>query len=64
MRNPERIDGILAQLGELWKAHPDFRLGQLIMVVAMTGEHNPKLFQLEDEAFLELLRERQIQLQR
>ena len=30
MRDINRIDRILAQLGELWKQYPDLRLGQLI----------------------------------
>lgn len=61
MRNPERIQPILDKIAELWKEHPDFRLGQLIMVIGMTKEHNPKLFYMEDEEFLRLLEERQQQ---
>ena len=30
MRNPERIPKVLRELGELWKKHPDWRLGQLV----------------------------------
>lgn len=33
MRNPERIDKVLAAIGEVWHKHPDLRLGQLIMNV-------------------------------
>lgn len=29
-RDPDRIPKILAQLGELWMANPDLRLGQII----------------------------------
>lgn len=31
MRDPNRIPIILNQLEELWKAHPDMRLGQLLV---------------------------------
>lgn len=30
MRDPARIDRILAKLGEVWKQYPDQRLGQLV----------------------------------
>ena len=29
-RDPKRIPKLLAQLGELWMANPDLRLGQII----------------------------------
>jgi hypothetical protein len=29
-RDPQRIDAILAELGNVWKRNPDMRLGQLI----------------------------------
>lgn len=64
MRNPDRIQPMLDKLAEFWKEHPDFRLGQLIMTIGMTGEHNPKLFYMEDEEFLKLLEERQKQLKK
>ncbi len=64
MRNPERIKPIIDRLEEIWKENPDFRLGQLIMVVAMTGEHNPKLFYMEDEVFLKQLDERRAQFKK
>lgn len=43
---------MLDRIAEMWKENPDFRLGQLIMVIAKTGEHSPKLFYMEDEDFL------------
>jgi len=58
MRDPDRIKFTLEKPEAVWKEHPDLRLGQLIMVIAMTGEHNPKLFNLEDDKFLKLLNER------
>jgi hypothetical protein len=30
MRDPDRINIILEELGKLWKKHPDLRLGQLL----------------------------------
>ncbi|MBS1549107.1 MAG: DUF1040 family protein [Bacteroidetes bacterium] len=64
MRNPDRIQPTLDKLAEIWKENPDFRLGQLIMVIAMTGEHNPKLFYMEDDVFLKQLDERKTQLKK
>lgn len=29
MRDPNRIDDVLKQLGDIWKQVPDWRLGQL-----------------------------------
>ncbi|TYZ14449.1 hypothetical protein FY528_01595 [Hymenobacter lutimineralis] len=62
MRDKARIKPMIEKLEQLWLDHPDFRLGQLLMVVAMTGEHNPKLFYLEDDRMLGLLEERMEQL--
>ncbi|MCX6318893.1 MAG: DUF1040 family protein [Bacteroidetes bacterium] len=62
MRNPDRIQPTLDKLAEIWKEHPDFRLGQLIMVIAMTGEHNPNLFNMEDDVFLRQLEESKLKL--
>ena len=62
MRNPERISLTLDKLKEFWSDHPDFRLGQLIMAISKTGEHNPKLFNLEDDEFLKLIDERKKEL--
>ena len=31
MRDINRIDPLLAKLGELWKLYPDMRFGQLII---------------------------------
>lgn len=64
MRNPERIKPIIDRLEEIWKENPDFRLGQLIMVIAKTGEHNPKMFYMEDEDFLKQLDERRAQFKK
>jgi hypothetical protein len=36
--SPERIDRILTLLGEGWRRHPNFRLGQFLEIVAETHE--------------------------
>ena len=54
-RPEERIPEILDRIHQLWERHPDFRFGQLIMGIANTGEHAPKLFYMEDEEFLKRL---------
>ena len=43
MRDPKRIDTILARLGEVWKKYPDLRLGQLI------ANLGPAVYYVEDE---------------
>ena len=54
-RDPERIDAILAAIGEVWHRHPDMRLGQLL-VNLLDPEWN-KLFNVEDDVLAERLRE-------
>jgi uncharacterized protein YihD (DUF1040 family) len=51
MRDIKRINPIIEQLQKIWLENPDFRLGQLIMVITKTGETNSKLFYLEDDDF-------------
>lgn len=48
MRDPERIDGILNELGEIWKGYPDLRLGQLLLNVA----RDPMLYYIEDDELM------------
>jgi uncharacterized protein YihD (DUF1040 family) len=64
MRDPDRIKPTLQKLEAFWNEHPDMRLGQLIMVIAKTGETNPKLFQLEEPEFLKRLEEVREQLKK
>ena len=33
MRDPNRIDEVLAAVGNVWKQYPDLRLGQLLVNV-------------------------------
>ena len=48
MRDPKRIDPMLAALKELWVKYPDMRLCQLML--AASGLRDP--FYLEDDEFL------------
>lgn len=45
MRDINRIDSILKELGEIWKEYPDLRLGQLILNTIK----DPQLYYIEDE---------------
>lgn len=51
MRDPNRIDPMLELIREVWKAHPDLRLGQLIINLSDTSNGKPELFYLEDDEF-------------
>ena len=55
MKDPKRIPLILRKLEKVWKQNPDYRLTQLIIVIARTGEVCPKLFNMDDEDFLSRL---------
>ncbi len=57
MRDPKRIKPLLEKIEKIWIENPDYRLGQLIMVIARTSEHNPKLFNLEESELLKKLEE-------
>jgi len=52
MRDPARIDEVLAALRTYWVRNPDLRLGQAI---ASLAGHEP--FMIEDDQFLARLRE-------
>ena len=45
MRDPSRIDKVLAALGDTWKQNPDLRLGQLLLNVY----RDPALYYIEDD---------------
>ena len=53
MRDPNRIPKILNELERIWKANPDFRLGQLIVVGTKPNESCTEVFHIEDEKLLE-----------
>ena len=54
MRDPRRIDPILARIRALWHHSPDLRLMQLLQVVRHGGDH----FYLEDDELDRRLRAR------
>lgn len=53
MRDPKRIDHILASLQRVWLKNPDLRLAQLLVIAAQPREPCPQIFYADDEAFLE-----------
>lgn len=53
MRDINRINKILEEVGKIWKKHPDLRLGQLLLNVA----RDPVLYYLEDDEIVEILKE-------
>lgn len=52
MRDTNRINKILEQIGEVWKRFPDLRLGQLILNVLQ----DPALYYVEDDALVDYLK--------
>jgi uncharacterized protein YihD (DUF1040 family) len=57
MRDPARIDPLLAELRAFWHRSPDWRLGQLVVnLTAFAGATNPST--IEDDRLLRTLRER------
>lgn len=51
VRDPERIGRILDMVGELWRRHPDLRLGQLLMNAIYRGDQaDADPFYVEDDA--------------
>ena len=68
MRDPNRIDQVLSEIGIIWKEHPDLRLGQIISNVLdikpLYVENNiegfiSKIdpFYLEDYQFLNIIKQ-------
>jgi hypothetical protein len=56
VRDPARIDRILDRLRTVWKAQPDMRLGQLLVVLLRPREPCPQVFSAEDTILEERLR--------
>lgn len=55
MRDPHRIEPIVDLIEEVWKKHPDYRLGQLIS--NLLGPGRDDVFFTEDDRWEQLLRE-------
>lgn len=51
MRDPERIQEVLALVERMWRLYPDWRLGQLLENVATWAEQ--PLWELEEDALVE-----------
>lgn len=49
MRKPDRIPIVLEKIHQVWKSNPDYRLGQLICVLANIGNPKVELFNIEEE---------------
>jgi uncharacterized protein YihD (DUF1040 family) len=56
MRDPDRIDPILALLREVWTQSPDLRLGQLIVNAIRPNQPAPQVFSAEDDKLVEGLK--------
>lgn len=56
MRDPRRIDEILAEIKRTWEQHPDLRLGQLIVIATCPKQPCPEVFSIEDDQLLVGLR--------
>jgi uncharacterized protein YihD (DUF1040 family) len=55
MRDPERIDQVLAVVREVWHRYPDLRLGQLIVNAVQTEESCSQVYSIEDTALVRKL---------
>jgi len=51
-RSADRIDEVLDALREYWHAHPDYRLGQIVVNASTATRHNPDPFYMEEDTFL------------
>jgi uncharacterized protein YihD (DUF1040 family) len=53
MRDPRRIDDVLAALKQVWAQQPDLRLGQLIVNAINPRQPCPEIFYAEDDVLLQ-----------
>lgn len=53
MRDPNRIDNILYELGKIWKENPDLRLGQMITNLLIPDY---RLYHMEDNELIKELK--------
>ena len=56
-RDPARIDDMLEYPRRCWIHQPDTRLAQLLMNMANVGESAPKLYHLEDDKLMRVMKE-------
>jgi hypothetical protein len=53
MRDPARIDDVLAAVRAAWAESPDLRLGQLIVNAVRPTNPCPEVFYTEDDALVQ-----------
>jgi hypothetical protein len=56
MRDPARIDDVLAAVRAAWAESPDLRLGQLIVNAVRPTHPCPEVFYTEDDALVQGLK--------
>lgn len=56
MRDPARIDDVLAAVRAAWAESPDLRLGQLIVNAVRPANPCPEVFYAEDDALVQGLK--------
>ena len=49
MRDPVRIPRMLEAIRKVWEAHPDLRLGQLLVNAMLPSRPSPQVFYFEDD---------------
>jgi len=52
MRDINRIPEILNELERIWKANPDYRLGQLVLAAVKPKDPCPSIYYIEDDQLL------------
>jgi hypothetical protein len=55
MRDPARIDQVLAVVREVWQRYPDLRLGQLIVNAVQPEEPCSQVYSVEDTTLVRKL---------
>jgi len=45
-RDPDRIDRVIEKIRKIWKANPDWRIGQLVVNMTQRGK---QIFYVEDD---------------
>lgn len=64
MRDPARIDQVLAVVRKVWQQYPDMRLGQLLVNAVGPSEPCSKIYCVEDTALARKLETLAKQLRR
>lgn len=57
MRDVDRIKPFLAKIEEYWLKNQDLRFGQIVMNIIQPEISNSQVYYIEDEAFLEKLKD-------